>query len=230
MASKFSLRSPESAWTIDFNYKNKFSSYSLSQKLLPSRTQDEHAEQRRKAKSNEFYLESMPFYHTLFTTLYDHKEDKDFKNGVEEARQFIKESMFKAWLLALTRTRYNPINKKDLIIHDYKQPKESIIRLDSIIGPDNYILDENAKNVKEPLQALLGTRQSLQKINNIYKWLVGGNLYLSRVNETPKKSLETVSGFVANSDGAIFDCDWDPADLNAGLGVRREKILGEFNK
>ena len=155
MVSKFSLQE-KSLWVIDgVNYKNKFSSYNLSQKLLPSRTQDEHAEQRKKAKSNEFYLESMPFYHTLFTTLYDHKEDKDFKNGVEEARQFIKESMFKTWLLALTRPIYNPVNKKDLIIHNYKQPKESRIRLDSIIGPDNYILDENAKNVKKPLQALL---------------------------------------------------------------------------
>ena len=225
MASKFSLRLPESAWIIDgVNYKNKFSSYNLSQKLLPSRTQDEHAEQRRKAKSNEFYLESMPFYHTLFTTLYDHKEDKDFKNGVEEARQFIKESMFKTWLLALTRPIYNPVNKKDLIIHDYKQPKESRIRLDSIIGPDSYILDENAKNVKKPLQSLLGTRQNLQEINNIYKWLVDGDLYLFRVNETPKKSLETVAGFIVYSDRAGLYCYWDPAYSSAGLGVRREKI------
>ena len=118
----------------------------------------------------------------------------------------------------------NPKGKKDLIIHDYKQPEQRVIKLDSIVGPGGYIIDKNAKNVVKPLQALLETKQGLQEINDIYKWLTGVNTYLFRVNQTLDTSLESVAGFDADSYGAILNCGRDPSDSNSGLGVRRENF------
>jgi|SRR3989344_3985247 len=218
MKTNFSLKSN---WVIDgVNYRGRTSSITLSQALLPASTQDEFASRKKKGR-DEFYVESMPLYHSLFTTLFDNKENKEFKNGIEEVRHFIKESMFKYGLTTLTRPRYNPEGKKDLIIHDYKQPQQKIIKLDSIVGPDGYILDKNTKNIVKPLQALLETRQSLEEINNIYGWLTGTDASLIRLNETPNESLDTVSRFRAISDGAVLYCDRNPSNSNTGLGVRR---------
>ena len=221
--SKFSLQMP-SGWVINgVNYRDRSDPIDLSQRLLEPRTQDEFAKQRKGAKKDEFYVASMPFYHSFSTTLFDNKENKEFKNGIDEVRHFIKESMFKYWLGTLTRLRYNPKNKKDLMIHDYNQPQQRIIKLDSIVGPDSYILKEDTKNVVKPLQAFLETRQSLEEINNIYKWLTGtsNGAYLIRLNETPNESLDTVARFYANSDWAGLDCDGGPYYSVSALGVRR---------
>ena len=98
-------------------HRNKICCIDLSKTLLPSKTQDEHAEHRLNAKSGEFCLGDMSLYHALFTALYNNRDSQSFKDQIEEARQFIKESMLEHWLMTLTRIKYNP-DGNDLVIHN----------------------------------------------------------------------------------------------------------------
>jgi hypothetical protein len=217
--NKFSMQSPRRVWAFD-GIDGYNTSFLLSGDISESRTQDEHALQRKKAKRNEFYVECMPFYHSLFTTLYKNRKNNDFKNGVEEVRQFISESLFEYPLTTLTRVRYNPDGKNDLIVHDYKQPQQFRIKLDSIVGPNGYILGGDQDNIEKPLQILLGTNQSLQEINDVYMWLTAKSVYLKRINETPKISLESVAVFTSYSGWSGLDCYRGTAYSDTALLVR----------
>lgn len=216
MKQSFSLQE-KSLWTINgVRYRDITTSVDLSQKLLPSMTQDKLAKYTKENKDN-FHGASFPFYHVLFTTLYNHKENKEYKKGVEEVRYFINESMLNHYLNTLTRLKYNS-SGKDLIIHDYKQPNQKIVKLDSMVGEDGSITE--IKNIENLLKVLLGTKQSVEEINSVYNWLTGSNAYLFRINETPDQSLETVSGFSASSNRAYLGCYRNPTDSDSGLGSR----------
>src|SRR3989344_3037806 len=54
-------------WTIpEVNYRGKTLPADLSKKLLPPRTQQQHAEHRNSAGENEFVSADMPFYFSMF--------------------------------------------------------------------------------------------------------------------------------------------------------------------
>ncbi|MBS3134520.1 hypothetical protein J4214_04790, partial [Candidatus Woesearchaeota archaeon] len=74
-------------------------------------------------------------------------------------------------------------------------------------------------NIIIPLQALLNTKQSLQEINSIYKWLTDVNAYIFRLNSEASRTTESVAGINAGSDGVGFDCDGRIDDSYASLGV-----------
>ena len=201
-------------------YRNEICCIDLSKTLLPSKTQDEHAEHRLNAKSGEFYLEDISLYYALVAALYSNRGSQSFKDQIEEARQFIKESILKNWLMTLTRIGYNP-NGNDLIIHNYHQPDEWGVKIDTFVGPDGYLNDVSTTNAERPLQALLGTQQNANEINSVYNWLTGGNAYIWRVNLHPEKFDERVAGLSAGSDRAYLSCRRSPSNSGGGLGVAK---------
>jgi len=217
----FSLENLTDFYSISgIPYRNEICCIDLSKTLLPSKTQDEHAEHRLNAKSGEFCLGDMSLYHALFTALYNNRDSQSFKDQIEEARQFIKESMLEHWLMTLTRIKYNP-DGNDLVIHNYHQKDEWKDSINTFVGPGGYLNDVSTTNVERPLQALLDTQQNASEINSVYIWLTGGNAYISRVNSLPEEFDERVAGLDAGSDGASLDCDRSPSSSVESLGVAK---------
>ncbi|MBI2106212.1 hypothetical protein HYT56_05260 [Candidatus Woesearchaeota archaeon] len=118
--------------------------------------------------------------------------------------------------MTLTRIRYNP-KGDDIVIHNYKQQNQYEIPV-NFLGPNEVIL--SADNAQKPMQTLLDTKQSLQEINDAYKWLTGVNAYILRLSSRPKKQDEKIARFYAYSNEAIFDCGRNPLDSNPALGVK----------
>ena len=216
------LETLEDFWTIgNVEYRNGIYTVDLAKELLDNgntKTQEQWAEYSKQAKqNNSFHTGDFPLYHAIFTTLFNNRNGKQ-KNDVEEIRQFIKQKMVEKWIMTLTRIQYNPKKQKDKVIHNYNLPDQYPIETDSFVGDDGYIKSTN--NVKAPLQTLLDTKQNVNEINDVYKWLTDVDAYLWRVNSEVKNTDERVARFVAFSVRAYLDCDGDPQDSGSGLGVR----------
>ena len=208
-------------------YRNGIHTFDLYKELLPSKTQDEHAEHRKQSVENntsEFYTPSYPELNALISALERNKDNPQYQEQIEQARQFLKQQMLNNCLITLTRIRCNPQNKKDKVIHNYKQQDQYTIELDSFIGPDGHILNPSTENALTPLQALLDTKQSLQEINSIYKWLTDVDAYIWRLNSQVNNPKDAVAGFDANSNRANLDCSRDPVFSDTSLGVRVAKL------
>ena len=223
----FSLEDLTGSYRITgIQYRNGIYTVNLFKELLPCQTQDQHAEHRKQVianNTNEFYTPSYPEFHSVISTLEQNKDNSQYKDQIEEVRQFVKDSAIRHYLMTLTRIKYNPENQKDIIIHNYKQNDRYEIEINSFIGPDGYITDHNVTNVIIPLQALLNTKQSIQEINSIYKWLTNRNAHIWRTNSEASRTTETVAGIYAVSDRVRFNCDWHIDNSDASLGVRIAK-------
>jgi len=225
-SAEFSLEDLTDCWRI--NYRNGIYLVDLAKALQPSKTQDEHAEHKKQIianNSNEFYLPDYPLFHSMITALSQNKDNPQYKTKIEEARQFLKDSALKHWLMMLTRIQYNPGNKKDMVFHNYKQQDQYAIEIDSFIGPTGFITHQDTSNAEEPIRALLDTKQSMQEINQIYKWLTDVDAYISRANFEVNNTIEHVAGFYASSSWANLNCNRNPSYSSEGLGVRAQKIL-----
>jgi len=219
----FSLEDLTDSYRITgIQYRNGIYTVNLFKELLTYQTQDQHAEHRKQViadNTNEPYSLDYPLFNSTATSLFQNKDNSQYKDKIEEVRQFLKQQMLDKWLMTLTRIQYNPENQKDKVIHNYNQQDSYKIELDSFMGPDGYITNSDTTNVIEPLQALLNTKQSLQEINSIYKWLTDVNAYIWRLNSEASRTTETVVGINTDSDRAWFNCDRHIDNPNASLGV-----------
>ena len=198
-------------WTIpEVNYRGKTLTADLSKKLLPPRTQQQHAEHRNSAGKNEFVSADMPFYFSMYRALF---EQRDKLEIAEEARDFIQRAMRQRFLSTLTRPAYSP-RGKDRVIHNYGTNDRYDIKA-NIVGPDGLIKSRD----KGTLNALLGTGD-VRIINNVYNWLNVTNASIYRFNEKPQELTEVVARFVANPGDARLDCNGRPDFVDPSLGVR----------
>ena len=207
-------------WTIEgVSYRGQTHTVDLLKTLLDNganKTQDEWVEYTKTQKQNNgFYTGDFPLYNSLFTALYERRNEKI----AEEIREFLKEQFKKNWLTTLTRIKYMP-KGLDEIIHNYNLPDQYIIN-ETIIGPDGYL--KNAETNAQPaLNAVLGSKKT-DEIDEIYKWITGKDTYIWRLNNKPKKIEERVARFSANSVRAYLNCNRNPSGSYSSLGVRAAK-------
>ncbi len=219
----FSLEDLADCYRINgISYRNEIYPVDISKTLLPSGTQEEHAQRRKKAlTNNSFYTPDYPLFHSIINTLYQNREGS-FKNEIEQARIFLSNLIEGKWLMTLTRIKYAP-NSKDLIIHNYGQDDKYETPSD-FAGPDGDITTTN--NAQAPLQALLSTQQSPQEIAWVYNWFRGKPSYLWRLNSRPESVDERVAWFDAFSDWSGFSCLRDLGCSGSSFGVRLVKVIG----
>jgi len=211
-------------WRIEgVSYRGKLWDVDLAKTLLDDgneKTQDEWAQYSKNALSiGSFYVGDMPLYHSVFGALFSQKG----KQESEEARAFIQKSMRERYPMTLTRIFYKP-KEKDTIIHNYNTADRYSINED-IVGKDRAIIakDSNA------LTALLG-EGDINKIKAIYNWINETDTWIWRLNEKPKSVDERVAWFIADSDRAYLNCNWDPDSSNSSLGVRVVREAQQKNK
>ena len=221
----FSLEDKTDHYLITgFKNENSLVSYKLFKELLLDKTQDEHAQDRIRilsSNSHEPFLGDISEYHSIFNILYNNKRSSDYKDIIEQARNFIKQSMLEHWLATLTRIKYNPVGD-DIVMHNYKQSDQHPISIDSFIGPDGYITKPETANIEEPLHSLFNTSQNPEQINQVYRWLLtNADVYIQRLNSSPEILDEKVAGIGADSDCTFLDCDWYSSFSFVGLGVQK---------
>jgi len=217
---KYTIEAPERSqlvipasdfWTIpNVSYRDNVSAWDLSKKLLPSRTQQQHAEHRNSAQKGEFVTADMPLYHAIFDALYEQRHALEF---TETARSFIQNAMRQRFPNTLTRIAYSQ-KGKDTVIHNYGT-KDSYQIKTNIVGPNRFIKSKD----KRALTALLGTG-NIDRINQVYIWINGTNAFIYRFNEKPQELTQAVAWFDALPDDARLYCSGRPDYAYASLGVR----------
>ena len=214
--AKTRIHTTENFWTIEgVLYRGKVHAVDLAKTLLDkgaAKTQDQWIDYTREARErNDFYLPDFPLLHGIVTRLYEQRSQA----GVEAIRAQVQAWTREKWLMTTTRIRYNP-QGEDKVIHNYTLPDEE--RIDtSFVGPDEWI---KGSTTPEAVQVLLGTSQSMQEINTVYRWLNGTDTYLYKINTKPSQPDERVARLIAYSDMVRLGCYRDPRNLNSGLGVR----------
>ncbi len=194
--------------------------YDLSAKLLPSKTQEQHAKHAAKAKPEQYRAGSAPLYHAIFKTLYKNKDGK-YKDVIQEIRVFLKETFENTWVNTLSKTTYNPAGQKDRVLHDAGQKDEYPVDED-ITGPEGYITQAQTQ-ASNACKAVLEDN-NLQEINKVYKWVTDKDTYLWRLTQKPESSEERVVALGVDDYG-YFDINTIDGISGNGpaLGVRRAK-------
>ena len=201
-------------WRIEnVNYRGKIGDYELLKTLLDNgnaKTQDEWVEYSKITKpQGDFYVGDMPLYHSIFTAL-SRLDNPD----AEQAREFIKKEIRAKYPMTLTRIKYSP-KEKDEVINNFKMNDEYKIQA-NFVGKDGFIKDVQDKDY---LNAILGT-DNIAEINEVYQKINQTDAYIWRVNKKPKSIDERVARFLAYSGGVGLDCNWYPAYCNSAFGVR----------
>ena len=175
------------------SYRNGIHQVDVSKALLPSGTQDKHAQRRKKALTDgSFYSPDFPLLHGIINALYQNREGS-FKDQIESAKTSLSSLVDNKWLMTLTRVRYAP-NGQDSVINNYGQDDQHEIT-SSFAGPDGAVAKPET-NAGQALQALLSTQQPPQEINQVYRWFRNTDAYLWRVNNKPDKVIEHVARFL----------------------------------
>ena len=175
-----------------------------------AKTQDKWAEYTMQARpKGDFYTGDMPLYHAVFTALFKQKDKKES----EEARAFIQKQMREKYPMTLTKIIYQPTGK-DKIIHNFGTNDKYELEED-IVGKDRAI----GAGDKKTLNAVLGV-EDIDEIKSVYNWINQTPTWIWRVNKNPENIDERVARFGAYSDRVGLNCNWDPANSDASLGVR----------
>lgn len=225
-STTFSLEDRADHWRITgVPYRGNICPVDLLKTLLDggaAKTQDEWVGYSREAqRQGAFHGADLLLYHALFATLYNHRDHLQHRENIEAVRAFLGDRFLGRWPLTLTRIRYTP-SGKDQVIHNYGLQGTYEV-LENIVGPDEYV--ENAVN-RKPYQVLLGT-DNLAEIRAVYRWITGKDTRLLRFHTRPKQVVERVARFDAGSRRALlFCCSEDPQGSGASLGVRFPSAVG----
>jgi len=193
--------------------------YDLSAKLLPSKTQEQHAKHAAKAKPDQYRTGSAPLYHAIFKTLYKNKDGK-YKDVIQEIRVFLKKTFENTWVNTLSKTTYNPAGQKDRVLHDVGQKEYPVD--EDITGPEGYITQAQTQ-ASNACKALLDDN-NLQEINKVYKWVTDKDTYLWRLTQKPESPQDRVVALGVNDyDDFSINADDGINDDGPALGVRRAK-------
>ena len=164
---------------------NNYYDKELSTELLPAQIQDVHAERARNAKPNEFRACSAPLIYAIFKTLYENRDNEKYSVTIEEARNFLQKTFQENFLITLSRVQYNP-QGLDWITQDYKQRTKDEKQA-KLFGSDGLITKPEA-NLQDCCQAILGTKDDVNKIDAVFKWATNKNSCVYRINHTPQST------------------------------------------
>lgn len=208
-------------WTIpNIHYRGEIVPADLSKRLLPVRTQQQHAEHRNFASPEDFVTMDMPFYIAMFDALFKQRDTLEYAGDV---RNFVQRSMRQSFPITLTRIAYSP-RGKDTVTHNYGTEDSYQVRA-NIVGEDRVIRRWD----REAIEAVTGTRD-IKRLHQIFNYLNGTDLSVYRFNEKPQELTECVARLYAGADDAGASCYRHPGDVNASLGVRVGARSAKFLK
>lgn len=134
---------------------------------------------------------SMPLHYDLFRALYKNA-DGNFRNKIEEIRQFVSKELKDNWVSTLTRIDYSPKPQEDSINHTYTVSGHEKQQNRDIEGIDCLIDGTCGISALRACEALLGTPNT-KEINAVFKWLTGCE---PRLQTYPAKPGQPVSSYL----------------------------------
>ena len=208
-------------WTIpNVIYRGVSGNVDVQKTLLEngtSKDQDSWASYSEKERTKgNFYTPDYPLLYRTLEQAFNLKDEKAYKNQIEEMRTTLKGLARAKWLMTLTRIKYAP-KGKDTIIHNFGL-KDKYSLQEEFMGADGELPAGSPVNV---YQNLLGTQSNIGRIKSVFDWFNDTNRsYIWRVNSKPDSVEDRVARFNACSDRAVLDCYGDPSVSYSSLGVR----------
>ncbi len=207
--------------------ENKTHTYDFDRKYDPgiTHTQEEWGKLKDKAlPKGEFYAGTAPEYYAILKALHKSKNNAQFKLIIEEARTYLQDVLKQQnpYIITLSRAKYNPAGL-DEIVHDFGTKEEQPPKPAKLAGPNGYITDKKTK-AQDFAQAVLGTTDTVEQINEVFKWVTGKETYSWRISQ-PQNQQDRVVALGVGSN--VFDIVTSDGISNDGpaLGVRRAKIF-----
>jgi len=139
------------------------------------------------------------------------KTDKKVLDNILDEITAVRNPWRSEWLDADFKLKDNKLYinyKHKLVGNDLKPQKNELL--------EDCLMEDKTPGIDLKDLLINSTSQGLPKRN-----VKDGDLYYY----APDEDNNSVAGFGANSDWAYLDCDWYPSDSDAGLGVRRAKIM-----
>jgi len=167
-------------------------------------------------QTKEYGVLSAPQYHSLFSTLYEHRNDKLHKDAIDQLRTKLAAKLTNRWICTMSTVNYAP-HGQDTVTHNLGMTDEYTGQYD-VMGEDGFVT--TLKDGSTYCEAIVGDAR-VTKVNKIYKWLNGKKAYAYRVNQKPKQDYERVvslGGF--NRSGFILYAYGNIDNIRSALGVR----------
>lgn len=215
-----SLEDRADHWRVeDVVYRDGVYSVDLAKKLLPARTQDEHARHAREARqTNDFHAAEAPLYHSVFTTIFRNHDSQ--QQAIRE--QIRSRAFFNRWLMTLTKIIYTPTGQ-DTVIHNVGLPDQYEVN-ENITGPNEWL--NWRSNTDKLYRALLGT-EGISGIREVYMWIARKEYtYLWRLDHKSTNNDERVVGFYTDRQRVGLNCKGKLSYICASLGVRIMSVVG----
>jgi len=165
-------------------------------------------------ETNEYRVLSAPQYHSLFSALYDHRDDEQHKVAIEQLRDKLAEKFTISWICTMSKVIYSPLGQ-DTVTHNVGMTDE-YTELHNVMGKDDFVTA--LKDGSIFCEAILGDTRSSQ-VNEIYEWLSSKQTYAYRVNYKPEQDDKRVVSLGVSNYGFGLSAD-DCIDNGPALGVR----------
>jgi len=167
-------------------------------------------------ETNEYGVLSAPQYHSLFSTIYEHRNDEQHKDTIELLRSKLVVRLALRWVYTMSKVKYDP-QGQDIVTHNVGMTDEYTGRYD-VMGKDGFltVLEDGSMYC----EAIVGDA-SVSKVSGIYEWLSGNKAYAYRVNAEQKHDNERAVALGVISSGRFdIDAGGNIGSNGPALGVR----------
>ena len=202
-----------------------------------SKKQDDWVLFKKNAGQNDFVPADAPTYHSVCAALYDNRDNAQYHDVIEQARQFLAAQFSAHWLMTLSRANYSPqsaqsigqrvknaIKRKiqttlDEVIHDYGSAKPAVAPV-ALVGSQDYL--SKIPDASTYCEAVVGDKDATH-VTAVYKWITGKDAYAWRRTSSPDQNIDAravVLGVKSNDD-AFYLSAFGSLDYGwPALGVR----------
>jgi len=201
-SSEFTLETIADGWRIGgvLLYPGEYVTVDFADKLLEKGEMKRHdqwvAYTKSAQESGGFGVTSAPFYHSIFSTLYAHRNDVEYKDNIKQIQTFLQKVLRPRTLVTLSSVIYNP-QGKDFIKHSAGIFSVNYGIKETICGQDGYIKSiESSANVCNAL--LVDNNPGM--IHAVYQWITERDTYLARLEQKPELQEKRVISFGMDPD------------------------------
>ena len=166
--------------------------YDFYKNTLESKTQDKYIEHASNANVMEFHACAAPLIYAICKTLYENK-DGAYNTIVENARKCLAE-IFQKRITTLSSVYYSADKNLPDVVQHYHKKSPTFERQGFLVGPNGPITDPKTK-AEDYVGSLLDTGDTMGKVNDVFKWVTGKDVYTFRHNTKPVEKDKTAFFF-----------------------------------
>jgi len=172
-----------------------------------------HNEKAR--ETDDYGVLSAPQYHSLFLTIYEHRNDEQHKDAIEQLRNKLAARLATQWVCTMSKVKYVP-QEQDMVTHNVGMTDEYTGQYD-LVGKDGNVTALNDGSTY--CEAIVGDAR-VSKVSDIYEWLSRNKVSVLRVECKPKLRNDERLVVLGVTGGFYIDVVDGIVDYFPALGVR----------